>query len=157
MFYIHRYLRLELFSTHTWIVSYFLLLNSRLTGMYAFVVLFHMSLLKYMDSGPNSRVPLIRNDCQKSWWRNLLYINNLNYRGHYNVETMDEMVKLEHYFYKIWNFDFVLSSVLVKLGTWAMICKCLLLLHSSFILCGDPELLDCYLLVWSQKKLHIAN
>jgi len=85
--------------------------------MYAFVVLFHMSLIKYMDGGPNSYVQKTRSDCLKSWWRNLLYINNLNYRGHYNVETMDEMVKLINFFCKYHNFDFILSSVLVKLGT----------------------------------------
>jgi hypothetical protein len=55
----------------------------RLTGIYAFVVLFHMTLLKGFQSGPfNSASEMVRM-CRNSWWRNLLYVTNFEFHTDY--------------------------------------------------------------------------
>ena len=54
--------------------KYFLLF--RLTGVYAFVCLFHMTLLRVFQGGPLESVPELVKICRGSWWRNFLYITN---------------------------------------------------------------------------------
>ena len=57
-FYVHRYIRL--------------------TGVYAVIIFFHATLLKFFATGPVSAwVTGQSEECQNDWWKNLLYINNL--------------------------------------------------------------------------------
>ena len=57
MFYIHRYFRL--------------------TAVYGMVIFFYATLFKHLATGPQSSYITTEVDiCQKSWWSNLLYINN---------------------------------------------------------------------------------
>ena len=59
LYYLHRYLRL--------------------TGVYAAVVLLHVTYLKFLATGPNSySLTEMREGCRDSWWLNLLYINNFD-------------------------------------------------------------------------------
>jgi len=56
-FYVHRYLRL--------------------TGVLAVIIFFHATLLKYFATGPNSFWVTLEHDrCEKSWWKNLIYVQN---------------------------------------------------------------------------------
>ena len=49
----------------------------RLTGVYAIVIGFHATLLKYFTQGTRSHyVQETVDTCQDDWWKNLLYINN---------------------------------------------------------------------------------
>merc|ERR1712117_950726 len=57
-FYVHRYIRL--------------------TGVYAIILFFHATLLKYFATGPGSfGISMASEACQDSWWKNLLYLNNV--------------------------------------------------------------------------------
>ena len=56
-FYVHRYIRL--------------------TGVYAILIFFHATLLKFFATGPVSYwMTNLSQFCERDWWRNLLYINN---------------------------------------------------------------------------------
>ena len=58
-FYVHRYIRL--------------------TGVYAVIIFFHATLLKFFATGPVSIwISYAHDICQESWWYNLLYINNVD-------------------------------------------------------------------------------
>ncbi len=59
----------------------------RLTGVYAFVVLFHMTLLRGFSGGPNDFIPSLINLCRSSWWRNLLYLTNYDLKLDYVENT----------------------------------------------------------------------
>ena len=49
----------------------------RLTGVYAIVIGFHATLLKYFTHGARSHyVQDTVDTCQQDWWKNILYINN---------------------------------------------------------------------------------
>lgn len=57
LFYAHRYLRL--------------------TGTYLIIIGFHSSLIRHLCFGPKcASLQFFSDGCQKSWWRNILYINN---------------------------------------------------------------------------------
>ena len=63
MFYVHRYLRL--------------------TAVYAMVIFFTATLWKHFATGPQSTyVDYDVSSCQKSWWINLLYVNNFQLQWH---------------------------------------------------------------------------
>ena len=50
----------------------------RLTPPYALFMMFYIPLIKYWSNGPLwSQVGIERNECESTWWKNLLYINNL--------------------------------------------------------------------------------
>ena len=56
-FYVHRYIRL--------------------TGVYAIIIGFHATLLKFFATGPASKwITDAHDGCQAVWWHNLLYIQN---------------------------------------------------------------------------------
>lgn len=58
MFYMHRYIRL--------------------TGVYAMIIGLHATFLKFFATGPQSHATTFKVDtCQKTWYVNLLYLNNL--------------------------------------------------------------------------------
>ena len=60
MYYVHRYIRLS--------------------GVYAMVIGFHATLLKFFAFAPQSNVTTFAVDgCKKNWWMNLLYVNNLHW------------------------------------------------------------------------------
>ena len=61
MYYVHRYIRL--------------------TAVYSIAILFNATLLKFFATGPQSHFMYDTdiNTCRKSWWINLLYLNNLEY------------------------------------------------------------------------------
>ena len=71
MFYVHRYLRL--------------------TAVYAMVIFFTATLWKHFATGPQSTyIDYDVSSCQKSWWINLLYLNNFQlqwdeYASHYCI------------------------------------------------------------------------
>ena len=49
----------------------------RLTPVYMLVLLVYTTLVKYLGSGPMwTQEALALDNCAKSWWTNLLYINN---------------------------------------------------------------------------------
>jgi len=55
-------------------------LNCRITGIYAIVLGFFATLYKFLDFGPNNTVQTLTvNSCKENWWRNLLYVANLEY------------------------------------------------------------------------------
>ena len=55
----------------------------RLTGVYAFIVLFHVSLMRYVPIGPANKIDYYVTSCQEGWWTNLLYVNNfIREKGH---------------------------------------------------------------------------
>ena len=60
------------------VITYYLHRYLRLTMVYAFVLFFVWTLLKYLGNGPTWGVHLEEWDdaCNKYWWTNLLYINN---------------------------------------------------------------------------------
>ena len=50
----------------------------RLTGVYAIVIGFHATILKYFNDGAASHhVQENMEACQDMWWKNILYVNNL--------------------------------------------------------------------------------
>ena len=52
-------------------------LSFRLTGIYALVVLFRASLIKYVATGPHQDALAYEVEaCKKAWYRNILYFNN---------------------------------------------------------------------------------
>ena len=60
-----------------WVLFYFHRFV-RLTGVYAVVVGFHATLLKYFSHGTSSYVMEDNiKSCQEMGWKNVLYINNL--------------------------------------------------------------------------------
>ena len=63
MFYVHRYLRL--------------------TGVYAVIILWHTTLVKYIATGPQGYIldMYLSESCKSDWWANLLYINNFGHQG----------------------------------------------------------------------------
>ena len=52
---------------------------TRLTGVYAYVILFHMTLFRGLKNGPLMSwfIPKVVQVCQDSWWKNILYITNI--------------------------------------------------------------------------------
>ena len=60
----------------------------RLTGVYAFVCLFHMTLLRAFQGGPNESVPTLVQVCRDSWWRNLFYVTNYEFSYVDNMEAV---------------------------------------------------------------------
>ncbi len=48
----------------------------RLTGVYAFLVLFHMTLFRGFKGGAADYVPILVDSCRVNWWKNMLYITN---------------------------------------------------------------------------------
>ena len=49
----------------------------RLTGIFALIILFHVSLLRYLPYGPVDLLSGIQVAmCQDVWWYDLLYVNN---------------------------------------------------------------------------------
>ena len=49
----------------------------RLTPPYMLFLMFYVCLMKYWSDGPMWPQGLDVDDCRDSWWRNLLYVNNL--------------------------------------------------------------------------------
>ena len=59
---------------------YFVHRYIRLTGVYAVIILFHTSLLRYFATGATSiNIDWAVRGCRDSWWLNILYINNLHW------------------------------------------------------------------------------
>merc|ERR1719466_687775 len=57
---------------------YFVHRYIRLTGVYAVIVMFHTTLLRYFATGPTSyNISITVQSCRDSWWWNLLYVGNL--------------------------------------------------------------------------------
>lgn len=56
--------------------------------MYAFIILMKMSLMKLFDFGPSSTVTQESEKCRERWWKNLLYIHNLNFKDPKNFANM---------------------------------------------------------------------
>jgi hypothetical protein len=55
---------------------------SRITPPYALVILFSVTLTKYLGRGPvYPKDGFETSDCATNWWRNLLYINNIGESG----------------------------------------------------------------------------
>ena len=105
VFYLHRYIRYDqCLKSVTLNFSLF----CRLTGVYAVIVLFHASLMRYLPRGPANFVDLAAKGCQDAWWTNLLYVNNLVIdQG--NVRDLDQ------------NCSFQSNTVLQCMGqTWYM-------------------------------------
>jgi hypothetical protein len=52
--------------------------NCRLTPSYMVVIFFYCTLMSRIGDGPlwDSKIKLEQERCQKSWWTNLLYVNN---------------------------------------------------------------------------------
>ena len=46
--------------------------------MYAIVIGFYSTLFKFFDFGPNNIVALETNQCAQGWWKNLIYVTNLD-------------------------------------------------------------------------------
>ena len=63
-------------------------LNSRLTGVYAFVCLFHMTLLRVFQGGPLESIPSLIKVCRDSWWRSLFYVTNYEFSYVENTESV---------------------------------------------------------------------
>ncbi|PSN45474.1 hypothetical protein C0J52_08664 [Blattella germanica] len=57
---------------------YYLHRYIRLTPPYVIMILFEGTLLRYLTNGPllTATIDLMAENCQKYWWRNILYINN---------------------------------------------------------------------------------
>lgn len=49
----------------------------RLTGVYAVVMLFHVSLYDFLIFGPQQVIPADMESCNIGIWRHILYINNI--------------------------------------------------------------------------------
>jgi peptidoglycan/LPS O-acetylase OafA/YrhL len=59
---------------------YFVHRYIRLTGVYAIVIGLHATLLKFFATGVQSSfVSNAVENCQETWWINLLYLNNLKW------------------------------------------------------------------------------
>ena len=50
----------------------------RLTGFYAFVIFFLSTVWRHLKIGPNQFLEQVSEECSKSPWVNLLYINNFD-------------------------------------------------------------------------------
>jgi len=100
MFYVHRYIRL--------------------TAVYAFCILFTVSLRKYFNSGPQSYINELYDidACKKGWWSNLLYINNLEHyfwdqpamclgQSWYLANDMQFYIVSPLFLYPLWRFPLV--------------------------------------------------
>ncbi len=99
-----------------------------MTGVYAVVVGFHATLIRFFTFGPTNLVGVAAEHCQEAWWRNLIYINNLD---------MDPYVTKSHYRILI-NIDkIVYCSVWATLVISEPICKCFVSRHSCFCHSGS--------------------
>ena len=91
MYYVHRYLRL--------------------TPVYAFVLFFTWFLIMHLGDGPNYKAQWIGgvawNNCEKYWWTNFLYINNL-----YPWKLGDECIGWSWYLANDMQF-FVISPLII--------------------------------------------
>ena len=70
-------------------------LTFRLTGVYAFVILFHMTLLRVFTGGPGDLLPTTIQSCRLSWWRHLLYVTNYDFKSDY----FDSSITVSEMFY----------------------------------------------------------
>ena len=66
----------------------YMLFLFRLTPVYMLILMFYGTLFHYMASGPFYNPYLGDVDgCKQSWWRNLIYINNIWWGGLKDVRT----------------------------------------------------------------------
>ena len=68
----------------------------RLTGIYAFVVIFHMTLFRGFKGGTIDNVPNLVDGCREAWWRNLLYITNFFTDVEYSVRNCNLVISLRN-------------------------------------------------------------
>ena len=59
-----------------------------MTGVYAFVCVFHMTLLRAFQGGAIEGIPYLVKICRDSWWRNLLYLTNFEFSYVENMECV---------------------------------------------------------------------
>ena len=108
----------------------------RLTPVYGLILGFLATLSVYVAQGPFwAAATQNENTCRSIGWRNFLYINNF----------FDESVSFYvlHYFCLIslwWTLDLFISAW-EKRGTWRATCNSSSSVRSSFIRCGDGEIL----------------
>ena len=93
-------------------LTYYLHRYLRLTTVYAFVLFFCWTLIVHMGNGPLWRASFgedsaLQKSCQKYWWTNLLYINNL-----YPWEIKDECLGWTWYLANDMQF-FVLAPIII--------------------------------------------
>ena len=52
-----------------------------MTGVYAFVILFHMTFYRWLKNGPslNWYIPEVVEVCRNTWWKNVLYVTNFEF------------------------------------------------------------------------------
>ena len=75
-----------------WILFYFHR-YVRMTGIYAVVIGFHATLLRYFTFGPTNTVGRFVEGCQIAWWRNLIYINNLDMDPNVKSSNINSFVR----------------------------------------------------------------
>ena len=89
MFYVHRYIRcLQPKGCKLTQLVYELimpLICFRLTGIYALVILFHVSIYQFIPWGHSNFQFVQENACKEHWWKNLAYINNFFLDGGFSV------------------------------------------------------------------------
>ena len=68
----------------------------RLTGIYAFIVFFHVSVYRHVNFGPTHYPDIEVGICRKAPWRNLLYINNLFLNSKEEAANYDLVTKHWH-------------------------------------------------------------
>jgi len=51
----------------------------RITGIYAMVLGFYSTVFKFFNFGATNATQVNIDSCKKNWWRNLLYLTNLEH------------------------------------------------------------------------------
>ena len=96
-------------------LTYYLHRYLRLTMVYAFVLFFWWTLTVHLGNGPMWRAgygedSVLQKTCQKYWWTNLLYINNL-----YPWELNDECVGWTWYLANDMQFSLLAPIIIIPL------------------------------------------